>query len=180
MLLISHLRLKKIILWLQISFPLERFHYSIRSRSFQPSYFNCVETKHGSTFKSILTSSRRCFVSAWCGSSPSDGLHLCLRHRLPLLRRGWDGGCRPADDLITEMKDRGTIKDKRRNTIKGRIAASPSELLLKSDGIWRNAQRSGQSRWRGSSGTRPPKQPPGGHFHEFCLTKFDGCFQSSI
>ena len=66
--------------------------------------------------------------------------------RLPLL---WGGGggdetqiCRPIKDLITEMKERETIKDKRIKEMKRWkevIAASPAESHIRSDHILRNA-----------------------------------------
>lgn len=58
---------------------------------------------------------------------------------------------RPVDDLITEMKDWETIKDKKIKEMtrwKKVIAASSAELLIRSDRILRNAQRYEETGWR--------------------------------
>lgn len=82
--------------------------------------------------------------------SLSDGVRLWVCHRHILLScllqassslsSEMEGGetqtCRPMDDLITEIKGRETIKDKenkRDDEMKARIAASLTELLIRSE-----------------------------------------------
>lgn len=95
----------------------------------------------------------------------SDGVCQCIcHHYIPLAcllhassplrqRRDETWMCRPKEDLITEMKERHTIKDKRIKELKWWkevITASPAESLITSitsSRILRNAQRYEETGW---------------------------------
>lgn len=93
----------------------------------------------------------------------SDGVCRCICHHYILLvcllrassplrrRRDETCMCRPMEDLITEMKERDTIKDKRIKEMKWWkevITASPAESLITSSRILRNAQSYEETGWR--------------------------------